>query len=82
MFRGRLPGSGHLPTGSLHVFIIDEFLKINIHRDLTMLSQILFAAFAATAAASSGFLEETSNSTICDSVKQYSGYYKLTTGAK
>jgi hypothetical protein len=47
-----------------------------------MLSQILFAAFAATAAASSGFLEETSNSTICDSVKQYSGYYKLTTGAK
>jgi hypothetical protein len=64
------------------VFIIDEFLKINIHRDLTMLSQILFAAFAATAAASSGFLEETSNSTICDSVKQYSGYYKLTTGAK
>lgn len=54
-----------------------------IDRDiLTMLSQILFAAFAATAAASSGFLEETSNSTICDSVKQYSGYYKLTTGAK
>ena len=63
-------------------FLIASLTIFDLYRPYNMLSQILFAAFAATAAASSGFLEETSNSTICDSVKQYSGYYKLTTGAK
>ncbi|KAH8069754.1 serine carboxypeptidase [Aureococcus anophagefferens] len=34
----------------------------------------------AAAAAASGFLDETTNTTLCDDVKQFAGYYKLTTG--
>jgi cathepsin A (carboxypeptidase C) len=49
-----------------------------------MLKLIALAATAATAAAS-GYLQEVTNegaTAICDTVKQYSGYYKLTTGDK
>lgn len=37
---------------------------------------------AAVALGAPGTLEETSNSTLCDDVKQYAGYYKLTTGER
>jgi hypothetical protein len=45
----------------------------------------LFALASAAAAAPLGYLQEVTNegaTAICDSVKQYSGYYKLTTGDK
>jgi len=38
------------------------------------------AMLLASAAASPGFLDEKSDVQLCDSVKQYSGYYKLKTG--
>ena len=52
--------------------------------------KILTLAVTVTLATASGFLQEVQqlptsqggNGTICDSVKQYSGYYKLTTGDK
>lgn len=47
-----------------------------------MLKSLLLATIAAVATAS-GYLQEVSNDgTICDTVKQYSGYFKLTTGDK
>lgn len=64
------------------MWITDE--DQNYFQFIKMMQSILLATFALSAAAapSAGFLQETSNSTICDTVKQYSGYYKLTTGAK
>jgi len=46
------------------------------------MSLLLLSATIAAVAAADGSLAEVSQSTLCDPVKQYSGYYHLTTGDK